>query len=279
MEIFEKYLKGAIGCMFMAFTINGFIVPHGFLSGGFAGLAIAGNSIISEISVGTWVVLLNVPLLIWAYFVEGKVFVFDTILTIIFLGTVTDLTANMPILSDDIFVCAIFGGVFEGVGIGLCYRSRISSGGTELLARLVLRYVKDITPGKMIRILSLVIVGTSVIVTNGFSVIYYTLIEIYVATKVSDVVIIGGNQSKMCLIITNYPQKIRNEFIKNTYRGMTMLDAKGAYTDKDKGVLITVLNNKQVGSVKKIVKLIDPQAFVIISEVSNVLGKGFVETN
>ena len=79
-------------------------------------------------------------------------------------------------------------GVFEGVGIGLCYRSRSSSGGTELLARLVLRYVKDITLGKIIRILSLVIVGTSLIVTNGFSVIYYTLIELYVATKVSDFV-------------------------------------------------------------------------------------------
>lgn len=274
MNYIKKYAVCCLGCLLMAIAINGFISPHGFVTGGFGGLAIAIHKVIN-IPIGTLIILLNVPLFVWAYFSEGKEFIIDAIMTTIILGIMTNTFEFLPVLSDDILISALFGGVVEGLGVGICYRSRMSSGGTELLARLLLHRFHWITPGQMLMCLSAIVIMIATTIMHSYAVIFYSIIQFFVSGKTSDVIIIGGDKAKMCQVITNHPEEIRQYFLENTYRGMTLTYAKGCYSYEDRAILMSVLSHRQVQLFVDTVKKVDQNAFVIISEVNQVLGKGF----
>lgn len=274
MEIVKKYLQCIIGCALMAIAINGFISPHGFVSGGFSGLAIALNKIIN-IQTGTWIIILNVPLFILAWRLEGWQFVINGIITVFMLGFIVDWLAIFPMLCDDILVSAIIGGVIEGVGVGICYRSKMTSGGTELLARLLLHRFKWITPGNMLMILALGVISISTIIVGDYGMIFYSLIGFFISGKASDLVIIGGNQAKICQIVSEQGEQIAQRLLEASYRGVTISEGRGAYSNTNKNILMSVVSPKQVSLVVDEVKKIDQNAFVIISDVSQVLGKGF----
>jgi len=274
MEVVKKYLQCIIGCTLMAVAINGFISPHGFVSGGFSGLAMALNKIIN-IQTGTWIIILNVPLFILALRLEGWFFVVNGIATVFILGIVVDITEFIPMLCPDILVSAIIGGVIEGVGVGICYRSKMTSGGTELLARLLLHRFRWITPGNMLMILALVVIVISTLIIGEYTMIFYSLIGFFVSGKASDLIIVGGNQAKICQIVSERGEQIAKRLLEASYRGVTICECKGAYSNTNKNILMSVVSPKQVSLVVDEVKKIDQNAFVIISDVSQVLGKGF----
>ncbi|WP_028044515.1 YitT family protein [Candidatus Stoquefichus massiliensis] len=274
MKYVKKYTLCCLGCLLMAIAINGFISPHGFVTGGFGGLAIAIHHLI-DVPIGTLIIILNIPLFMLAFLKEGKEFIIDAVITTLILGVITDFLSFMPILCDDVILSALFGGVIEGIGVGICYRSRMSSGGTELLARLILHKMTWMTPGQMLMILSAVVITLATLATQSYTLVYYSIIEFFVSGKVSDVIIVGGDQAKMCQVITTYPEEIRNHFLEKTYRGMTLSYAKGCYSNEEKAVLMSVLSPRQVQVFVDTVKSIDQHAFVIISDVNQVLGKGF----
>lgn len=274
MKYIKKYFMCCLGCILMAIAINGFIAPHGFVTGGFGGIAIAIHRLI-DVPIGTLIIVLNIPLFIFAFIKEGKEFIIDAVITTLILGFITDFLSFMPVLCDDVILSALFGGVIEGVGVGICYRSRMSSGGTELLARLILHKVSWMTPGQMLMILSAIVITLATIATHSYALIYYSIIEFFISGKVSDIIIIGGDQAKMCQVITTHPEDIRCHFLEKTYRGMTLSYAKGCYSNEEKAVLMSVLSPRQVQVFVDTVKSIDQQAFVIISDVNQVLGKGF----
>lgn len=270
----KRYLYAIVGCMFMAIAINGFIKPMGFVTGGFSGLAIALSRVLN-VSTGTLLMCLNVPLFICALKLEGKVFVLDCFITTLLCSTMIDLFAFIPVFTNDYVIAAIFGGIIDGVGVGLCYRSRMSSGGTELLVRLVLHYVHTVSPGKMLQVLSTVVIIIATAILGKFELIFYSFVVVFMEGNVSDRIIIGGDNAKMCQIVTIKPDIMIKEMMNSSQRGITVIKAKGAYSDCDRSVLMTVVRLSQVRTVKDIVKRIDNQAFVIISDVSQVLGKGF----
>lgn len=274
MKYIKKYVMCCLGCVLMAVAINGFISPHGFVTGGFGGLAIAIHRIIN-VPIGILIIVLNIPLFTFAFIKEGKEFIIDAVITTLILGFMTDFLSFMPVLCDDVILSALFGGVIEGVGVGICYRSRMSSGGTELLARLILHKVSWMTPGQMLMILSAIVITFATIATQSYALIYYSIIEFFVSGKVGDIIIVGGDQAKMCQVITTHPEDIRCHFLEKTYRGMTLSYAKGCYSNEEKAILMSVLSPRQVQVFVDTVKSIDSQAFVIISDVNQVLGKGF----
>ena len=274
MKVIKKYLQCIIGCSMMAIAINGFISPHGFVSGGFSGLAIALNEIIN-LKTGTWIIILNVPLFVLAMKLEGKIFVLNGIITVFILGIIVDLFSNIPMLCPDILVSAIIGGAIEGIGVGICYRSKMTSGGTELLARLLIHHFKWITPGNMLMILTVGVICVSTVLLGDYAMIFYSLIGFFISGKCSDLVIIGGNQAKICQIISEHGDLIAQRLLEASYRGVTISEGKGAYSNTDKNIVMSVVSVKQVSLVVDEVKKIDQNAFVIISDVSQVLGKGF----
>lgn len=274
MKYLKKYFLCCIGCAFMAISINGYISPHGFVTGGFGGLAIAIHHIV-PISIGTIIILLNMPLFIWAFITEGQEFVLDAIVTTFIFGIMTNIFSCLPVLCTDKILSALFGGVIEGIGIGICYRSRMSSGGTELLTRLVLHKFNWITPGQMLMALSALVITIATLVNGQFGSIYFSIIEFFISGKSGDMIIVGGDKAKMCQVITSHPNEIKLKFLSQTTRGMTLSEVRGCYTGEEKAALMSVLSKQQVQMFVETVKSIDSEAFVIISDVTQVLGKGF----
>lgn len=274
MEYIKKYIICIIGCCLTAIAMHGFIIPHHFVNGGFGGLAIALNKITS-ISIGTIVVVLNIPLFLLAYYKEGKEFVINGIISTILFGIITNYFEYVPMLCSDPLLSAIFGACLEGLGVGLCYKVRMTTGGVELLSRLLLHNIKRITPGYMMMLLSTIVIGISTVLIQSYHMIYYSIIEFFISGRVGDYVILYSDQAKMCQVITSYPEEVKTKFLEKTYRGMTQIKSEGCYSGEEKYVLMSILSHKQVQIFIDTVKEADPEAFVIISEANEVMGKGF----
>ena len=274
MEKIKRYGLCIVGCVLMAIAINGFIVPHDFVSAGFSGLAIAFGKVVN-IPTGVLIILLNIPLFAWAYKKEGRTFVVDGLITIVILGLCVDLFQWIPQLSNDPLLSALVGGVIDGAGVGICYKAKMTSGGTDLLARLLLYKFRWMTPGKMMNYISIFIILIGTFIVGQFHLIFYSIIEFYICNHVSDKVIIGGNHAKTCQIITTKAEQIATAIMQACDRGVTLNEAMGAYSKQPKHIVMCVVSLKQVNIVIDIVKEIDPDAFVMINDVSQVLGNGF----
>ena len=165
--------------------------------------------------------------------------------------------------------------MFQGIGIGLFIRFEFSSGGTELLGRVISKWVKFLNIPVCVGICDAVIVLTGAIVLRAADNILYALIVVFVSTKISEVVLMGLEKSKLCIIISNRGKEISQELIEKSPRGVTMLNGEGMYRHENRDVLLTCVKNRQLTQLRQIVHSIDESAFVIINDSVEVRGKGF----
>lgn len=172
---------------------------------------------------------------------------------------------------------AVFGGVIQGVAIGLFCKYRVSSGGTELLGRFLHNLMPFLSIPVFTAMLDGIIVVSGAICMKSISNVLYALIVIFLSAKMSDMIIIGLNRSKLCYIVTDMPDEIGNYLINHSPRGVTKIDGVGMYSKLDKGILMTVVKAGQLNELKEMVSAIDSKAFVIVSDTSEVLGNGFKE--
>jgi uncharacterized membrane-anchored protein YitT (DUF2179 family) len=170
-------------------------------------------------------------------------------------------------------LASVYGGLCQGIGIGLFVRYEFSSGGTELLGRMVSRWTKVLNIPVSVGILDGIIVLLGAI--ENPSNMLYALIVIVVSTKISEVMLVGLEKSKLCIIITDKGEEISDVLLKNSPRGVTMLDGKGMYTKAEHNVVLTCVKNRQLTQLKQIVKSVDEHAFIIINDSVEVRGKGF----
>ena len=197
------------------------------------------------------------------------------LITILFLGLLTDLFPALPAITTDPLLACLYGGVCQGIGIGLFVKYEFSSGGTELLARLISQWTKIIKIPVCVGILDGVVVLIGTIVTHNINNMLYALIVIFVSTKLSETVLMGLEKSKCCIIISDMGQEISQALIQKSPRGITMLDGEGMYTARPHKVLLTCVKNRQLMQLKQIVAEVDPSAFIIINDSVEVRGKGF----
>ena len=177
--------------------------------------------------------------------------------------------------ASDKILSSVYGGVCQGIGVGLFVRYEFSSGGTELLGRVISRVTKVITIPVCVGILDGIIVIVGAIVTRNPDNMLYALIVIFVSTKVAEVILMGLEKSKLCIIISDKGSEIAATLIEKSPRGVTMLDGVGMYTHKEHNVLLTCVKNHQLTQLKLIVKSVDEHAFIIINESVEVRGQGF----
>jgi uncharacterized membrane-anchored protein YitT (DUF2179 family) len=209
---------------------------------------------------------------------QGWKFILRCLLTVATLGLVTDLITEVIdgyLITDDGVLASLYGGICQGIGIGLFVRYEFSSGGTELLGRILSRFVKVLKIPVCVGILDGIIVVIGAMVTENPSNMLYALIVIFLSTKVSEMVLVGVEKSKLCIIISDKGEEISAELIARSPRGVTMLDGEGMYTHKDHNVLLSCIKNHQLPQLKQIVKSIDEHAFIIINESVEVRGQGF----
>lgn len=263
-----------IGTAIMGFGINAFNIPNGLAEGGLTGISIIIKILFPTIDQGIVYFLLNIPLFIIGWKVLSKTelayTIIGTILSSVFLSLFDNLLT--PTAMEDTLLAALFAGVTVGLGLGLIFRFGGTTGGMDIIARMCQKYF-GVSMGRTLFISDIVVICISLVYLSKESAMY-TLVAVFVATRVIDFMQEGLNAGKALTIISQHPQKIANEIL-GLGRGVTILTGKGAFSGTAKEVIYVVVSRNEVIRYKNVVQGIDPHAFVIVNDVHEVLGEGF----
>lgn len=274
----KKFLINLIQTLFgtalMAIAVDLFLLPNQLSVGGFSGIGTIGYFLFN-LPVGTTVLVLNIPLFILALIKNGKKFFLDSLIGTISLSVFLNLFENINIVTHSGFLACIYGGVLSGIGTSIVLNANASTGGSDLLAQIVKAYKPDIKTGNIIVLIDAVVVVISTVVFGEIEIGLYSAIAIYIMGKVLDLFFEGIDFAKMMIIISPNYQEISNEINKKIRRGTTAIYGKGMYREEEKKLLLCVASRREVREIRNIVKEIDKNAFLIITNAREVYGEGF----
>ncbi|MFC0469932.1 YitT family protein [Halalkalibacter kiskunsagensis] len=272
-QLFSDYTYILVGAAVVAMAFNLFLLPNKIASGGVSGIStIVAHMIGIEPAFTQWA--LNIPLFILGILLLGGFkYGIKTLVGTLFLPFVVFLTRDWSVGFADPLLGALFGGIGVGIGIGLVFRASASTGGTDLAAQIIQKYT-GLTLGAAVFIIDGLIVITSAF-TFGIELALYALISLFVTGKTVDMVQMGVGYAKVALIISNRQEEVRQHILRDVDRGVTKLSGYGGYTEEERDVLMCVVNQTEVTKLKQIVKTVDPKAFVIVTNATEVLGEGF----
>ena len=273
LQFIKEYIIVALACVVMAFNINYFFVGNKLAEGGVSGLSLIIHYL-SNIDVSYLYFALNIPLIILAYIFLGKNFLLKTFFATFVLSVFLKVFASFSEPLDDILLAAIFGGAINGIAIGIVFYAGGSTGGMDIVAKIVNKYTG--IPISRILLATDFIVLSIVAVIFGKVIFMYTLISLVISSKMIDIIQVGIYSAKGVTIITTKEDEIRKRIMEDTKRGITLINAKGGYTQKEIGMLYCVVGQYQLIRVKTIVKEVDPSAFMIVADVHEVIGNGFL---
>ncbi len=262
------------GCAIFSFGASVFLVPNDIVTGGMTELATLIHILWERVPVGVCSILLNIPVLILGFLFAGKKYTLNFIPSVVFLGLSTDLFSLVPPITDDMIMAAVCGGLLCGAGSGLLIRNGFG-GGTELLGRVIANIIKTQNISLWVGICdgAIVLAGAAALVS--FKKAFYGIATVFLSTKTSGFVTFGLKRSKLCIVISDKGKDIASELIAGSKRGITMLRGVGMYTSNEHQLLLTCIYRNQIKFLKETVRRIDGSAFVIVTESSEVLGKGF----
>lgn len=222
--------------------------------------------------------LFNIPLFLSGIIFLGKSVGIKTLVGSLLFSVFTELTANFPVVTRDLMLSAVYGGIILGIGLGIVFRVRGSTGGTDLAAMILNHFIPSISVGQGILIIDFFVIILSGIAFN-WELAMYAWIALFVSSKVIDLIQEGFNYAKAVYIISNETEEISQKILTEMERGLTFIKAEGGFTRQDKNVLLCVITRLEVSKLKNIVHQTDPRAFVIIHDVHEVLGEGFSYKN
>lgn len=265
------------GAIIQALSVVMFLAPADLAPGGVSGLALIFNRIIPfPISIGLWILLLNVPLLaLGIRYLGGWRFLIRTIITVALYSGFTALFERMHIQSvtNDVLLNTLFGGIVGGIGAGLVFRARATTGGTDILALLLVR-LRSVPLSQSYLITDVVVIVLAG-VAFGWEKALYAIIALYVGGVVAETISEGVHISRTATIITQRPDEVAQAVMTEMGRGVTRWAGTGAYTGSERPILFIVISRAETAMLKAIVSQADPQAFVVISQAQEVYGEGF----
>lgn len=276
LKYLKEYLIITVGCFFYAVSINYFFISNHLAEGGVAGICLI-LFYLFKLPVGIMYFVINIPLLIMGWKLVGRDFLFKTLYGTSCLSFLITLTETWKGPSNDIMLGSIYGGVLIGIGLGLIFMVNGSTGGTDVVARILNRYF-DIPMGRTMLILDVVILGIAAIFF-GKEIVMYTLISMAIVSKAIDYFQDGYTKAKGITIISSKSEEIKERIMNETGRGTTIIKGEGGFTGNEMNLLFCVVSKFEVTKVKTIVKETDSFAFLTISDVSEVLGEGFKALN
>lgn len=275
-----------ISSLIQAFSLRVFFVPANLASGGVSGIAQLLNHFTGW-PIGLMVFIGNIPLFALGWrFLGGRQFALRTAFAIVTYALFTDMILSTPLfgvhgaatqlindLQGDIFLNSLYGAIISGIGYGLVYRARGTSGGSDILAR-ILNHYRGIPMTQ-----SYLVVDTAVILGAGFvfgwKAALYAMIALYVSGLVAETTLEGGGTVRTAMIVTSQPEAVSNRVLEELERGVTVLEGTGAYTGVERPVLYCVISRSEVAYLKAIVHEVDPRAFMVIGVAHEALGEGF----
>ena len=270
----SHYAGITLGCLIASCSINLFLVPSHLLTGGATGIAII-FYYLAGLPIGIQTLLYNIPLLLASWKLMGRKYTVDIIIgTVIFslcLYATKFLNANLPV--DDLMLAAIFGGVFNGIGYGIVFRTDGSTGGFDIIGAIVKKYYSLHMGGVIFGANCVIMVIAGLLF--GVAPAMFTLISMFINANVTDKVIAGFNSRKAVLIISDKIEEISEVIIVELGRGVTFLHGQGGFTHKEREVIFVAVKLTQIAKIKRIANDIDKNAFMIIMSANEVMGRGF----
>ncbi|MTI70678.1 MAG: YitT family protein [Firmicutes bacterium] len=273
-EMLKRLLGVIIGTLILSIGINTFIIPHKLLAGGVAGIAII-LKYLTNIPTGIIVFLINIPIFILGTKKIDKNFAFISLVGMLSLSGFLVLTEPLSNVTriNDILASAIYGGLFTGLGTGIIFRMRASTGGTDIVSIILKKQFEISVPSLLFSMnVVIVLVGSFI---SSYVLAIYTLIGMFISSTVANKLLTGLDTKKLLLIVTKHEDKVSEAIIDEINRGVTFLDGAGAYTRKRRKIIYCVVTKRQLAKVKKIVEDTDKNSFMSILDTSEILGHGF----
>ncbi|MDI3480567.1 MAG: hypothetical protein PWQ97_222 [Tepidanaerobacteraceae bacterium] len=268
-----EYLQIAVGSFIASLGLNMFLVPNKVAAGGVSGLATVLHYLFG-LPVGWTMLALNIPLFVAGVVFLGKGFGAKTLVGALLFSVYTEATKNFPALTNDLMLSTVYGGLILGAGLGIVFRARGSTGGSDLAALLINHFIPAVSIGQGILLVDFFVIALDGVSFN-WELAMYSWIALFVSSKVIDIIQEGVNYAKAVYIISDEAESISHKILSEMERGVTFLGARGAYTGENKNMLMCVVTRMELSRLKNMVHEIDPKAFVIVHDVHEVLGEGF----
>lgn len=287
----KDYTYIILGAFIMAVGYVFFITPHKIVPGGVYGIAIVIHYLSAGffsfwpegIPIGLMGLVLNIPLTYAGIKILGPRFGIKTIvgfvITSVFMDFITYLRTDDTLpLVDDVLLSCIFGGVLIGVGLGLIFKSRATSGGSDIIAMILAKY-SNLQLGQLLIYVDSVIVLTGLLAFQDWKIPLYSWLVIYITGKAIDLTLEGGNYHKALFIISDEHEKIKEKILVDLDRGGTYLSGQGLYTNNEKRIIYTVVSRREIVILERYIHSIDPNAFITVMDTREILGEGFQSLN
>ncbi len=274
-NLFSDLLQVSIASLLFAVGYNMFIDPAGIILGGATGLATVINRFVPTFSVGTWILFLNLPLVLICVKVFGIRFILRTVLGTVLSSFALDTFTFFPVPTIDPLLSALLGGGIIGAALGLMYARGYNTGGADLLVFLLKRKVTRLSQGKIVLLLDAAVVLLSVVVFKNYLLIFYSAVTIYTEATVLDRVVKGFDRGQLVFIFSEKSLLVAEKIAENMGRGVTLIDTVGWYSGKNSKTLLCALRQGEVYALRKIIKETDESAFVVFTSASSIDGLGF----
>ena len=269
--IFSTILGGAI----FALGFDLFLLPHGLNSGGVSGLSMVLVELLGFGSVGLFQIIINIPLFLLGGLKIGKKFFVGSLIGMASSSLFIDLFSIIPVPHTEVLLAIVYGAALCGLGVGLVFSAGTSTGGSEIVVRLLKLKWRNVSVGTFCLAFDVIVAILTGIIFKDVTKTLYTGITVFVTSQVLDVVVYRFDYSKVALIITKEYQQVAREIGQKLQRGATLLHGEGAYSHQDTKVVLTAVKRQQLAELKELVTDIDPAAFIIVQEAHQVLGDGF----
>ncbi len=275
-RLVSKYLLIVLGSVLYAIGFQCFCFPNHIVAGGITGIAMILNRF-TQWPVGLMVLAMNVPLFLIAWRHFGVSYLVGSLVGTAVSSVCVDLIALTHIVAtNDPMLGSIIGGVIKGAGMGIIYYVGASTGGIDILAKMLREKYQSINFGTIILIIDVVIVIAYAFVLQQYESAMYSLIGMYVVSKVVDLALYGIDKSSLCYIVSEKSDELVQEILSgHVHRGVTLLDGHGAYSHQSKNVIMCVIKRTQMGEMRRTVRRVDERAFFIVTDAKNVFGNGF----
>lgn len=269
------FLKIAAGSVLFALGFNLFLLPNELNAGGISGLAMIAVHVLNFGSVGMITMLVNLPLFAIGGIKIGKKFFFGSLVGMLASSVALDALAGLPYPAVDPLLAAVYGGAMCGLGLGLVFSLGASTGGSDIIVRLLKRKMQNVPIGTINICFDLTVAALTGITFHNISSALYSGVAIFITGKVIDAVVYSFDYSKVVVIISDYHEQIVRVIKEDLDRGVTYLHGEGAYSNSSKKVIFSVVKKQQIAELKRSVVGIDPNAFIVVQDAHQVLGEGF----
>ncbi|MCR5031506.1 MAG: YitT family protein [Lachnospiraceae bacterium] len=273
-RLLAEYILITVASFIYAVAVSLFLDPNNLAPGGITGLAVI-LSAVTIIPTGMWYLIMNIPVMILGLWKLGWKVIVSTLYSILLISWFTDLIAVIPPVTTDPLAAALTGAALQAISLAAIFKAGATTGGTDIIVKVLRLRYKHIKTGMLLFLLDLVVVVTSGVVFKDFNTALYAMIVVVLTSFLIDLVLYGRDGAKMVYIISDAPEAITKRILEELDVGVTYIQGQGAYSRKDKRVILCVLRKQMYPKAEEIVKEEDPEAFLIVTDATEIYGEGY----